>query len=139
MKAWMMVVALGLGATGCADDYRISFEELTSPVGFASVSYEEIRIDQGTALAVIANPVDEDGHRLDLETVVELVAESPGILGISRLEFDQEAEEDRPDDLRRGDWRFVLYGKTPGNTFVHVWIDGEIEGEIPAVVDEPRP
>ena len=40
------------------------------------------------------------------------------------------------DDEETYNWKFVFFGVSPGSTEVIVTIDGEIEAEIPAVVQE---
>jgi hypothetical protein len=132
-----MVLPLAFALGGCAEDYEIDFEQRTSPPGYASIDYHEIRIEAGIAVGVVANPVYDDGERLELETEVELLPQNPSVLGIERVEFDEEEEDDKPDTQQRGDWKFVIYGRAPGNTVVDYFIDGEREGEIPAYVDEP--
>ena len=115
----------------------MQFEHLTDAPGFASIHEEEIRLEEGLAVAVVANPVDDDHDRLDVDTPVELVSSDDRVLGIARLEFDPDEEEEKSESRQRGDWYFVIFGHSVGSTAVEVFIDGELEQEIPAMVEEP--
>ena len=131
-----LLAAFSLLAIGCADNNHVEFEHLTSAPGNADVFENEIQIEEGLAVAVVAKPVDDDRERLELDTEVVLVSDDEQVLGIARLEHDSEEQDDRADSMQRGDWAFVIFGRSVGNTVVEVFIDGEREQEIPAMVEE---
>ena len=132
----VILAAFSLLAIGCADHNQVEFEHLTDAPGTASIFEDEIQIEEGLAVAVVAKPVDDDRERLGLDTEVVLMSNDQQVLGISRLEFDEEEQEDRSESMQRGDWGFVIFGRSVGNTVVEVFIDGEREQEIPAMVEE---
>jgi hypothetical protein len=113
---------------GCSANYSVSFDYNSAPPDDALIDGQQIRIHEGIAVGVDAHPV-EDGELMDTQTLIHLESEDPGVLGIASA-ISPDAEE------REGvNWSFVIFGVKAGSTSVTVFIDGEREVEIPAVVD----
>jgi hypothetical protein len=129
--AVLAAAALAAGLLGCSGFDRLEFYYESAPPDGAVVSFESISIHEGIAVGVEARPIDGD-EVMDEETVVELDSRNPGILGVARSEPD---DGDDDDDAEVGDWKFVIYGVSPGTTQVVVTIDDEIEAEIDATVE----
>jgi hypothetical protein len=128
------LLAAGLFLAGCGSDIHIDFDYLDAPPGDVSVEGNSIRLQDGIAVAVIARPIDDD-EKMDWETLLELQSTDLRTFEIDRLEFDEARETRKDSDLRDGDWRFLLWGRRPGNARLEIWIDGEFEGEIPVQVN----
>jgi hypothetical protein len=116
--------------TGCSDVYTLAFSYESGPPDNAVVSFDEIRIHEGIIVGVTARPLEDD-EPMDTETTVRLVTDDSSVLGIAEGLFDGDAERDDED----ANWSFVVYGAKAGSTSVTVYIDGERQGEIPAVVE----
>ncbi len=132
------VVGVALAASllgGCAADYSVDFGYLSSPPVQAdiAVTFEQIRLQDGYAVAVIARPLKND-DKMDWETTLELEPTDRRVVDLERLEFDEEREERKEYDRREGDWRYTIWGRAPGAASLQVWIDGEHEAEIPVLV-----
>lgn len=142
MNKLVQVAAL-LGAAsflgGCSSEFGVEFGYLSSPPLGADVSVEfgQIRLEDGLAVAVVARPL-EDQDKMDWETTLELEPSDTRIVDVERLEYDPEREERKDYDLRDGDWSFMIWGRAPGRATIDVWVDGEIEAEIPVFVN-PQP
>jgi hypothetical protein len=115
---------------GCSSDYSVDFYYNSAPPDDALIDGHQIRIHEGIAVGVDAHPI-EDGERMDTKTLLHLVSEDLGVLGIaSAISNHVDVEE------REGvNWSFVIFGVKAGSTTVTVFIDGEREVEIPAVVE----
>jgi hypothetical protein len=131
MQAWVFTTfgALAIGLTACSGFDQLDFRYRSAPVrSDESVSYARIRIHEGTAVGVVATPMDGDDP-MDEDTTVALDADDPGVLGIARAEPGDTEENDK---VNRS---FVIFGVRAGNTNVRVLIDGSHEGTIPAIVE----
>lgn len=126
----LLVAAALAGLSGCSSDYRIDFTYNSSPPDGAIISFDSIRIHEGIAVGVEAQPMDDD-ELMDRETFVRLVSDDPSVLGVQSTL--SKADVDASDDL--ANWSFVIFGVKTGSTRVTVYIDDELEGEIPAVVE----
>lgn len=124
---------------GCSSEFGMDFGYLSSPPLEADIAVEfgQIRLEDGYAVAVVARPL-EDQDKMDWETTLELEPSDTRIFDVERLEYDPEREERKDYDLRDGDWSFMLWGRTPGRATLDVWVDGELEAEIPVFVN-PQP
>lgn len=122
--------ALAAFVAGCSGFDRLDFVYESAPPDDAIVSFEGIEIHAGIAVGVEARPVDGD-EIMDEDTQVELDSRNPGVLGIAPAQPDEDVDNDD-----KYNWKFVVFGVGPGTTQVVVTIDGEIEAEIPAVVQE---
>lgn len=131
-----LVLIMGF-ATGCSRDFSVEFERITTPEADGardvSVTFEQVRLEEGFAVAVIARPQD-NSDKMEWTTQIELEPSFNGVFGIQRLAWDEEAEESRDYDLRDGDWSFVLWGMATGQGNLEVYIDGEFETDIPVIV-----
>ena len=143
MKTKLSAMAIVLGAAsllaGCSSDYTVEFNYLSNPPTGSdiSVEFDQVRLQDGVAVAVLARPFRNES-KMDWETNLELQTSNPGIFDLERLEFDVDREERKDDDLRDGDWRYMLWGRAVGSSNIEVWIDGELEAEIPVFVN-PQP
>jgi hypothetical protein len=134
MKTTFGVLALSLATlAGCSSDYTLDFEYLDAPPGVVSLDNRQVLLEDGVAVAVLARPL-EDNDRMDWETQLDLQSSNLRTFDIDRLEYDDERELRKDEDLRDGDWSFLLWGREPGNAVLEVWIDGELEREIPVTV-----
>jgi hypothetical protein len=116
--------------TGCSSFYSLEFVYESGPPDNAVVSFDEIRIHEGIVVGVTARPL-EDAELMDSETVVRLVTDDPTVLGVAQA-FDPEYDSDDEDEAN---WSFVVYGAKAGSTSLFFYIDDDLQGEIPAVVD----
>lgn len=142
MKQLRLVALLGAAAMlmGCGRDFSMDFVLLSKPAGASEIamSFDRIQLEEGFAVAVQAVPLD-NSDQMEWETQVELFDTGfDEIVRIERMEFDEDLEERKDRDLRTGDWNFVLAGAATGSTTMEVWIDGELEAEIPVFVN-PQP
>lgn len=130
-SATLVCLALGLAGTACSgfDSLDITFK--SAPPDNATVTFEQIRIHEGIAVGITARPMDGD-EQMDEDTQLVLESRNPGVLGVAPGEQDDQDEdpEDRPPN-----YNFVLFGAKAGTTSVVVLVDGDIEAEIPAVVE----
>jgi hypothetical protein len=134
-----LVVGAAVLTTGCARDFSMDFElqNLPEGAGDISVGFDQIRLEDGLAVAVIARPL-ESSDKMDWETQVELEPTFNSSFRVERMDWDEDAEERKDHDLRDGDWNFMLWGVTPGQGTLEVFIDGDFEAEIPVFVN-PQP
>ncbi len=133
-----MALVLGMVAstTACSRDVSLDFELLSLPQGAqdVNVGFEQIRLEEGFAIAVMARPLD-DAEKMDWEKQVELEPTGFGsVMRVERMDWDEDSEERRDRDLRDGDWSFMMWGVSTGAANLEVYIDGEFEAEIPVVV-----
>ena len=117
----LLVTTLGLGATGCSNEYWVDFQIITEAPPSVQVDDSRIEIPAGRAVGVRAVPI-EDGERQ--EVTLDMRPARPGIVGIE-------------ESLEDGVW--VIYGAAPGATSVDLYFGGELVGEMPAVVTEEHP
>jgi hypothetical protein len=124
----MMVFALGCApaTVGCAGLDDIRFQLLTDPPGTAQITFEQISIPEGHAVAVRAIPISGD-EPIDEDDPLELVPTNPFVLGVNESPLS-----DEDDDVANR--TFVIHGASQGSTEVSVFVDGELEAEIPALV-----
>jgi hypothetical protein len=113
---FLALAALAVGAVGCHPFDRVDFDAVTTPPVAASVTFDEVTIPKGIAIAVEARPMSGDD---ELDAELELRSADTSILGV---------------DPGVDDKTFVLYGVSVGSTVVEVYYDGELEDEIPAQV-----
>jgi hypothetical protein len=121
-----VLVALATSATGCAGLDDIRFRLLTDPPGEAQLTFDQITMQEGIALAVRAIPISGD-EPIDADIPMELLPTNPFVLGVSATELG-----DEDDDVANRS--FVIHGASQGSTEISVFIDGELEAEIPALV-----
>ena len=115
---------------GCTSFDELDFTFRSVPPTNVIVSFDEIRIQEGVGVGVIARPLD-DGVEMDVDTKVELESKNPGVLGVGPSEpnaFEEESED-------KENWTFLIWGVQAGTTEVSVRIDGELLARIPATVE----
>ncbi len=131
MKAGLWaLVAVALGATGCAEDIKLDFRIQSAPPGTAHFDSRSIDITEGLAVVAVAVPLEEDDDRLDWETSVELDTLNPQVLTVTRLEYPEDEEDRKEESRRNGDWYFTFAAASVGNTTLEYYVDGDFEGEI---------
>ncbi len=134
-----MLVVGALSTVACSKDYSVEFEYASSvPAGAQiSIEFDQIRMEDGYAVAVVARPLAND-DKMEWETQLDLQSSNLSVFEIERTGFDEEREERKDYDLRDGDWGFMLWARRPGSAVLDVWIEGELEAEIPVFVN-PQP
>ena len=114
----LAVAAAALAGCGPSFDH-LEFTNRTTPPDSTSVSENEIRIQVGIAIGVIATPYDGNEAMDDEDTTLELESDNPGVIGVDPA-------------LEHGS--FVIYGVGAGTANVRIIVDGSDEGRIPATV-----
>lgn len=113
------VALLGALAAGCGNGFdHLEFVPKTMTPIPVAVTYGQIEIPTGIAVAFTATPMDGD-RKLPNDVQVELTSTDLNVVGLDR--------GSEPRD-------FVLYGVGAGMAKIMVDIDGDREGAIPVTV-----
>jgi hypothetical protein len=114
-RLWTLApIAALLG--GCGSDYWVDFKYISDADARVLMTRDRIEIPVGFAVGVEAYPV-EDGERQTVD--LEMSPARPNIVGVDR-------------GLEEQQW--VFYGESVGSTQLELYFDGELVGEMPAVV-----
>lgn len=113
-------LALGLGLVGC-HDYELTLRATTTSSLQATVSIDGVRLYEGLAVGVQVLDHDE---RIPEDVTVAFASASPVV-------------EVHPTPTHG---IFAFYGVAQGQTTIHIEVDGEAWGDLPArVVAQPAP
>ena len=119
MRRWLPIFAL---LVACGGERSVHIAVTTSIEPSIRVGSERIEIPAGLAVGVRAQAVEDEIIQSELD--VDLVAVNAGFVGIEPA-------------LEHNEW--VIYGVSAGRTDVELFVEGDLVGDIPAIVVESHP